>query len=144
VVHRRGSLIEAVGASMSIPGLVPPLARVGQLLVDGGVLNNLPVDLMEDSHEGPVIAVDVVRRLELEDRSATPRLPSIMETMTRATVLGSVERAEKNRTLAALVVSPDVQDVGLREFAALDRAVAAGRAAAEAALADATELRSLL
>jgi NTE family protein len=144
VVHRRGLLIEAVGASMSIPGLVPPLARVGQLLVDGGVLNNLPVDLMEDSHEGPVIAVDVVRRLELEDRSATPRLPSIMETMTRATVLGSVERAEKNRTLAALVVSPDVQDVGLREFAALDRAVAAGRAAAEAALADATELRSLL
>ena len=144
VVHRRGSLLEAVGASMSIPGLVPPLARVGQLLVDGGVLNNLPVDLMEDSHEGPVIAVDVVRRLELEDRSATPRLPSIMETMTRATVLGSVERAEKNRALAALVVSPDVQDVGLREFGALDRAVAAGRVAAEAALADATELRSLL
>jgi len=64
--------------------------------------------------------------------------------MTRATVLGSVERAEKNRTLAAVVVSPDVQDVGLREFGALDRAVAAGRAAAEAALADAKELRSLL
>ena len=144
VVHRRGSLIEAVGASMSIPGLVPPLARVGQLLVDGGVLNNLPVDLMEDSHEGPVIAVDVVRRLELEDGSATPQLPSIMETMTRATVLGSVERAEKNRSLAAVVITPDVQDVGLREFGALDRALAAGRAAAEAALADATGLQSLL
>ena len=137
VVHRRGSLIEAVGASMSIPGLVPPLARGGKLLVDGGVLNNLPVDLMHDSQEGPVIAVDVVRRLELEADADAPPLPSIMETMTRATVLGSVERAERNRTLAALVISPDVQDVGLREFAALDRAVAAGRAAAEAALADA-------
>ena len=138
VVHRRGPLLEAVGASMSIPGLVPPLARGGKLLVDGGVLNNLPVDLMHDSHEGPVIAVDVVRRLELEDVSETPRLPSIMETMTRATVLGSVERAERNRSLAALVISPNVQDVGLRQFGALDRAVAAGRAAAEAALADAT------
>jgi NTE family protein len=136
VVHRRGSLIEAVGASMSIPGLVPPLARGGRLLVDGGVLNNLPVDLMEDSHEGPVVAVDVVRRLDAVDASATPKLPSIMETMTRATVLGSVERAERNRALAALVISPDVQDVGLREFAALDRAVTAGRAAAEKALAE--------
>jgi len=136
VVHRRGSLLEAVGASMSIPGLVPPLVRGGQLLVDGGVLNNLPVDLMEDSHEGPVIAIDVVRRLELEDGAATPQLPSIMETMTRATVLGSVERAERNRALATLVISPDVQDVGLREFSALDRAVAAGRDAAEVALAD--------
>ena len=145
VVHRRGSLLEAVGASMSIPGLVPPLVRGGQLLVDGGVLNNLPVDLMHDSHEGPVIAIDVVRRLELENGSVAPQLPSIMETMTRATVLGSVERAERNRALAALVISPDVQDVGLREFSALDRAIAAGRAAAEAALADGDEaLRSRL
>jgi predicted acylesterase/phospholipase RssA len=142
VVHRRGSLIKAVGASMSIPGLVPPLARAGKLLVDGGVLNNLPVDLMSDTQEGPIVAVDVVRRLELEDESVTPRLPSIMETMTRATVLGSVERAERNRSLAALVISPDVQDVGLREFGALDRAVAAGHAAAEAALADAGDLVS--
>ena len=144
VVHRRGPLIEAVGASMSIPGLVPPLARGGKLLVDGGVLNNLPVDLMDDSHEGPVIAVDVVRRLEVENVSEAPQLPSIMETMTRATVLGSVERAERNRSLAALVISPDVQDVGLREFGALDRALAAGRAAAEAALVDADSLRARL
>src|SRR5688500_19610496 len=107
---------------MSIPGLVPPLARAGQLLVDGGVLNNLPVDLMEDSHEGPVIAVDVVRRLEPENGAAAPRLPSIMETMTRATALGSVERAERHRALAALVISPDVQDGGLREVSALGRA----------------------
>ena len=144
VVHRRGSLAEAVGASMSIPGLVPPLVRGGSLLVDGGVLNNLPVDLMYDSHEGPVIAVDVVRRLDVESSSPAARLPSIMETMTRATVLGSVERAERNRALATLVISPDVQDVGLREFSALDRAVAAGRAAAEAALADAGDLRDRL
>jgi predicted acylesterase/phospholipase RssA/CRP-like cAMP-binding protein len=136
VVHRRGSLVEAVGASMSIPGLAPPVARAGRLLVDGGVLNNLPVDLMAETHEGPVVAIDVVRRLEAGVESETPRLPSIMETMTRATVLGSVERAEQNRSLAALVISPEVQDIGLREFAALDLAIAAGRAAAEAAIAD--------
>lgn len=53
---------------------------------------------------------------------------------TRATVLGSVERAERNRELALLVVSPDVQDVPLRDFRSLDRAIEAGRSAARAAL----------
>ena len=133
VVHRRGSLTEAVGASMSIPGLVPPLSRSGRLLVDGGVLNNLPIDAMADSEEGPIVAVDVVRRLEASAVDEPP-LPSIMETLSRATVLGSVERAERNRELALLVITPDTQDIPLRDFRALDRAVEAGRAAARAAL----------
>ncbi len=64
----------------------------------------------------------------------SPPLPSIMETLSRATVLGSVERAERNRRLADLVVTPDVQDVALREFAALDRAAAPGYAAMREAL----------
>lgn len=135
VVHRRGSLIDAVGASMSIPGLVPPVSRGGRRLVDGGVLNNLPVDLMHDIPEGPIVAVDVVRRLESQPGQAV-RLPSIIETQSRATVLGSVERAEKNRRLATLTISPEVQGIGLREFKALDRAIAPGHAVATAALAD--------
>jgi NTE family protein len=133
VVHRRGSVIEAVGASMSIPGLVPPLPRGGRLLVDGGVLNNLPVDAMADTEEGPILAVDVVRRLEASSDIDVP-LPSIMETMSRATVLGSVERAERNRELALLVIAPEVQDIPLRDFRALDRAIEAGREAARRAL----------
>jgi predicted acylesterase/phospholipase RssA/CRP-like cAMP-binding protein len=133
VIHRRGSLIEAVGASMSIPGLAPPLPRSGRLLVDGGVLNNLPVDAMADAAEGPIVAVDVVRRLE-PSAEEEPALPSIMETLSRATVLGSVERAERNRDLALLVVSPEVQDIPLRDFGALDRAIEKGRAATRAAL----------
>jgi predicted acylesterase/phospholipase RssA len=133
VVHRRGNLMEAIGASMSIPGLVPPLPRGGRLLVDGGVLNNLPVDAMADTAEGPILAIDVVRRIEPAENGEAP-LPSIMETLSRATVLGSVERAERNRKLALLVVSPDVQDVPLRDFRALDRAIERGREAARRAL----------
>jgi NTE family protein len=135
VIHRRGSVIEAVGASMSIPGLAPPLPRSGRLLVDGGVLNNLPVDAMADAGEGPIVAVDVVRRLE-PSADEEPTLPSIMETLSRATVLGSVERAERNRDLALLVLSPEVQDIPLRDFGALDRAIDAGRAATRRALDD--------
>jgi len=134
VVHRRGSILEAVGASMSIPGVAPPVRRPGRLLVDGGVLNNLPVDHMAETGEGPVIAVDVIRRLGEPDGSEEPPLPSITETLARATVLGSVERAERNRALASLVIAPDVQSVGLREWSAFERAVEAGREAAAEAL----------
>jgi predicted acylesterase/phospholipase RssA len=146
VVHRRGPVWEAVGASMSIPGLVPPLSRPGRLLVDGGVLNNLPVDVMAADDEGPIVAVDVIRRVDEAGGAVSPPLPSIMETLSRATVLGSVERAERNRRLADVVVTPDVQDVALREFSALDRTAAAGRVAMsevlEAGAAD--RLRALL
>ena len=143
VVHRRGLVLEAVGASMSIPGIAPPLLRGGGLLVDGGVLNNLPVDPMAASPEGPIVAVDVIRRIDEEPGAA---LPSILETLSRATVLGSVERADRNRALAQLVITPDVQDVPLRGFAQLDRAVDAGRTAARATLADggAERLRAAL
>jgi predicted acylesterase/phospholipase RssA len=61
VVHRRGSLHRAVRASVAIPGVLPPVPENGELLVDGGVLNNLPIDVMRELNPtGPVIAVDVV------------------------------------------------------------------------------------
>ena len=95
---------------------MPPLPHAGRLLVDGGVLNNLPVDAMAETAEGPIVAVDVVRRLDPADVTGEQPLPSIVETLSRATVLGSVERAEANRELALVVLSPDVQDVPLRDF----------------------------
>ena len=57
-----GELYVAVGASMSLPGLVEPVQLDGRLLVDGGVLNNLPVDVMAERAEGPVVAVDVTHQ----------------------------------------------------------------------------------
>lgn len=138
VIHRTGSIVDTVGASMAIPGLAPPVSRESQLLVDGGVLNNLPVDVMVADEPGPVVAVDVMRRLDSAGvhLEQGPLLPTIVETLSRATVLGSVERAEANRLLADVLVAPDVQDVPLRGFRSLDRAVDAGRRAAEQALAD--------
>ncbi len=59
-VHRRGSTAVAVRASVAIPGVLPPVPHDGDLLVDGGVLNNMPFEAMrDDSTIGTVIAVDV-------------------------------------------------------------------------------------
>jgi NTE family protein len=145
VVHGRGSIVDAVGASMSIPGVAPPVRRAGRLLVDGGVLNNLPVDHMAETEEGPIVAVDVIRRLELGD-DGEPPLPTIAETLARATVLGSVERAERNRRLALVLVAPEVDAIGLRQWSAIQSAVEAGRRAATQTLDDggADALRAVL
>ena len=53
VVHRDGPLGVAAGASQCLPGLAPPVALDGRLLIDGGVLNNLPVDVMAATGDGP-------------------------------------------------------------------------------------------
>ena len=137
VVHRDGSLVEAVGASMAIPGLAPPVSHGAQLLIDGGVLNNLPIDLMVGHEPGPVVAVDVMRRIATNDDATAvgSAIPTILETLSRATVLGSIERAEANRGLARIVIAPDVQHVSLRDFRHLEHAVDEGRRAAEEALA---------
>ncbi len=60
VVHDKGLLWEKVRASCSLPGVFPPVRVEGQLLVDGGVMNNVPIDVMENRCTGgTVIAVNV-------------------------------------------------------------------------------------
>jgi predicted acylesterase/phospholipase RssA len=60
-VHDRGPIVHAIRASCAIPGIMPPVPHEGHLLVDGGVTDNLPVDVLRDlSPAGEVIAVDVV------------------------------------------------------------------------------------
>jgi len=58
-VHRRGSLAKAVLASTRAPAIFPPVVYDGELHVDGGVLNNVPVDIMKSFvNGGTVIGVD--------------------------------------------------------------------------------------
>lgn len=59
VIIRDGSLVDAVLASTAIPGLFPPVMRGEQLLVDGGVLNNVPVDVAQMLGADRVIGVDL-------------------------------------------------------------------------------------
>ncbi|HEY0604245.1 MAG TPA: patatin-like phospholipase family protein [Herpetosiphonaceae bacterium] len=59
VIIREGPLVEAVLASTAIPGLFPPVTLNEQLLVDGGVLNNVPVDVAQMLGAGRVIGVDL-------------------------------------------------------------------------------------
>jgi predicted acylesterase/phospholipase RssA/CRP-like cAMP-binding protein len=154
IVHRNGPLVEAVGASMCVPGVFAPQVRDGHLLVDGGVLNNLPVEPMAGMAEGPVIAVDVtagflpegvsrrsrsrVRRWAARSRRAVigaeAPVPSLKETLARTIGIGSVDTVEVARRQADLLITPKTGAVGLLEFQRLDEMVDAGRRAARLAL----------
>ena len=59
VILREGPVHDAVRATISLPGLLAPLERGDQLLVDGGLLDNLPVDVARQMGAGVVIAVDI-------------------------------------------------------------------------------------
>lgn len=140
VVHRTGLLTEAVGASMSLPGLAPPVRVGDRILVDGGVLDNLPVDEMAVMGEGPIVAVDVLGRGVLGRKRRSrhgqdSRLPTLVETLARSATLASRRRAESSRTLATHTIVPNLTDVGLLDFARFDEIFAAGHRAATDALA---------
>jgi predicted acylesterase/phospholipase RssA/CRP-like cAMP-binding protein len=138
VVHRRGSVIDAVGASMSIPGWAPPI-RIGErVLVDGGVLNNFPVGVMTAADEGPVIGVDAMASSNLVGPAQQARgLPNIMETLGGAATLGSRRLAQASAEEAALVIRPDVGGIGLIDFGHIDRLFEIGRRTAMEAVASA-------
>jgi predicted acylesterase/phospholipase RssA len=132
----------------------PPVATDdGRLLVDGGVLDNLPVETMARTGEGPVIAVDVTGRTSQLPRAPRPgigrlgrplrraltggetAIPRLGETIVRTLTVGSVDTVAAARLHADLVISPRVEGVGLLEWKALDRVRELGRQAAREALA---------
>jgi predicted acylesterase/phospholipase RssA/CRP-like cAMP-binding protein len=76
MVHRAGLLSEKLAASGAVPGLSPPTADGRDILVDGGVLNNLPVDIMRSSGRGPVFASSVSPRADLCLDQEYPDIPS--------------------------------------------------------------------
>jgi predicted acylesterase/phospholipase RssA/CRP-like cAMP-binding protein len=65
MIHTRGLVAQWVGASIAVPGLGPPVFFQREVLVDGGVVNNLPADIMAAFGRGPVFASSVTPDTEL-------------------------------------------------------------------------------
>ncbi|HME02779.1 MAG TPA: MFS transporter [Solirubrobacteraceae bacterium] len=152
VVDRDGPMALAVGASICLPLIAPPVRREDGLLIDGSLLDNLPLEPMSSSGEGPVLAIDIkggeerprpAEGLSASERSLHPirqgRLPSLPETMARIALLSSANTDESARRFADLTIGVRVSGVGLLEFHQIDEARSAGRRAALTALEDAPE-----
>ncbi|MDX6285083.1 MAG: hypothetical protein QOG53_568 [Frankiales bacterium] len=135
VVHDSGLVREGVGASISLPALFPPYRLNGRLLIDGGVLDNLPVEPLAGSDEGPVIAVNIGAATSPRMPGVEgPRTPALGESLMRVLLMSSAAALDRARERAAVMVTPDTRGVGLLEFHQIDRLREAGRAAGRAAL----------
>jgi predicted acylesterase/phospholipase RssA len=131
-IHKRGLVVDAVMASLRLPGLYSPY-RIGNVLhVDGGVMDNVPVDALTGAPEGLIVAVSV--NLGTDSASDTPELPGIRDTMMRAMLVSSHQAAEDSLARAAVVIRPQADAVGLLEWHQIDVVREAGRQAALAAL----------
>jgi NTE family protein len=144
--HRSGLLWRALRASVALPGILPPVTHHGHLLVDGGVMNNLPVDVMRQRESGPIIASDVTGEIDLQvkdDKYGERPLwwliaqrmrgtPSIVSILMRSGTVGSEAQRRVVREQADYLFEPTLPDIGLRDWKLFDRAVAEGYAHAAA------------
>jgi len=141
-VHRTGLLWRALRASVALPGILPPVTENGHLLVDGGVMNNLPVDVMAAEARGPIIAVDVAGEIDLHadderygERSLLSLIrqrmhgsPSIISILMRAGTVGSDLQRRTVREQADFLFEPPLGGIGMRDWKAFERAIAQGYA----------------
>jgi predicted acylesterase/phospholipase RssA len=132
IFHRRGPVVDAVMASLSLPGLYSPY-RIGNVLhVDGGVMDNVPVDALAGAPEGLIVAVAV--NLGGASSGGEPETLGIRDTLMRAMLVSSHQAAEEALARADVVIRPRADSVGLLEWHQIDVVREAGREAALAAL----------
>lgn len=144
VVHRKGSLWRAVRASCALPGITPPLVEGRDLLVDGAVLNNLPVDVMRQIRDCFVIAVDASENDGFRvDREMAPspwdvlrgyfyqpegssRFPNLLEIITRTTLVGSIHKTQAAMADSDFYLRPPLKGFNLMDLSDLDKIVSIG------------------
>ena len=110
VVLNRGSLAQAMRATMSLPLVFPPVEIEGRLLVDGGAMNNVPADVVRAMGADRVIAVNVG---ELED-------PDEIDVTMLGVVGATIDAMMRNSTRKVIAGADVVIDVPLKEFGSLD------------------------
>ena len=111
VVLDHGDLAESIRASMSIPGVFSPMEINGKLLVDGGIADNIPVDVVRAMGADFVIAIDVGGPLLKREQLGSP----LAVTNQTLTILTNQNEQSQLRN-ADIVFSPPVSDFGTLAF----------------------------
>jgi predicted acylesterase/phospholipase RssA len=147
VIHRSGLLWEAVRASIAIPGVFSPILFGNDVLVDGGVLNNFPVDVMVRLCEGgPVLGSTVSPPAErphtyefgpsisgwrvlwsrINPLVPAMKVPSLVGTVMRMQEITGASQMRHTASLADLVIRPDVRGFSHMDFASYEPIIKIG------------------
>ena len=136
VVRDHGDAVHAVLESINLPVLSAPICRNGQALVDGGLVNNIPANVLVSMGCNFVIAVSVTAKMEKEfcditaERTKPGRTPSILQTLLRSLLVQSFSLNAHGVQPADVVIEPDVTGYDLAEFMRTKELAAIGETAA--------------
>jgi len=147
VILREGKLVDAIRATMSVPGVFQPVEIGDYLLADGGVLNNVPVDVARQLGGGvPVVAVDIQPNFPQNQPGQPPSVPPLRANLLPASIndllhaylimIAELTEYRLCANPADVIIRPELPiQVGLLNgFERVQELIAAGEAATEAAL----------
>jgi predicted acylesterase/phospholipase RssA/CRP-like cAMP-binding protein len=136
VVRESGDAVHAICESINIPGLSVPICRNGQALIDGGLINNIPADVLVSKGCNFVIAASVTGKIEKKFSNITPegpmprRLkPTVIPTLLRTLLVQHHNLNTAGARPADVVIEPDVTAFDLAEFVRTKELAAVGEAA---------------
>jgi len=130
-VMDKGDLALAMRASMSAPGVFAPVEIGGRLLVDGGLAENLPMDVARAMGADVLIVVDV--RFPLQERGQLKSALSISNQMLAILVRKDADRQRATLSAMDVLIEPDLGTLSSTDFAAAAAAIASGESAVRAA-----------
>lgn len=128
VVFREGPVDIAVRASISIPGVFEPVKWKGKLLVDGGVVDRVPVSTVRKMGADIVIAVDVLAQ------SKHAKIDNIFDVIFQTLLIMEREVLQSKLLNADIVIHPAVDDISISAFTQIEECIRRGEIATEAML----------
>ena len=143
-IFSEGSIIHAVRASISVPGVMRPYLYEGNYYVDGAVTNPLPVDVLHNNKHKNIVAVHLHEYIEERDSTSAP---GVLETMSRSMGIVSRYLAKAKMQEAVAVIEPKVAGIDMFHFyqaqEVIDRGVYAAKTAVEQGAFDIKALKIL-
>jgi NTE family protein len=121
VVIREGPVLEAVRASISIPVIFSVVKRQGKFLVDGGLVDQVPIGVAREMGADFVIAVDVTpwkseRAQYLAENREDNKEPGLFQVMIQTIYLGTYSSTQLELDRADVVIHPNLARIGPAEF----------------------------
>ncbi|MGJ8663529.1 MAG: patatin-like phospholipase family protein [Marinicella sp.] len=132
VVLESGDLALALRASMSIPAIFTPIEINGQYLVDGGVANNLPIDVVRSMGADIIIAVDISS--PLLEREELANVFNITDQLTGILTKKNSQAQIKTLTDKDILIAPDLQGITMMDFERATEAMTIGYQSAQGPL----------
>jgi NTE family protein len=138
VLMDRGDLAAAMRASMSAPGVFAPVERDGALLVDGGLAENLPMDVARDMGADVLLVVDV--SFQLQTREHLDSAIAVSNQTLAILVRRDAERQKATLSSRDVLIEPELGDTASTDFASAATSIERGESAARARVTRLSEL----